>query len=145
MLRQTNDSTFMTNGIISISTIVNFPYLCSNIPSSPVYGVFYLTTESICKGLISFNSRQSTDKEVAVKWVSTVSLTGTELCKFYGRYNNLVCKNNLSLGQMLSDMFIPIVYLFLMHRVWLRIIPFSWSVNRASGGCDWSAEDAYSS
>jgi hypothetical protein len=56
--------------------IVNFPYLCSNIPASPAYGVY-----SICKSLLDirsvFVSMQSTDKQVEVKGVSTVSFTGS--------------------------------------------------------------------
>jgi hypothetical protein len=35
-------------------------------------------------------------------------------CQFYGRYNNLVCQYNLSLGQMLSDMF-ELSYQLLSH------------------------------
>jgi hypothetical protein len=46
--------------------------------------------------------------------------------KFYGRYNDLICPYNLSLGNMLSDMF---------HT----------NRNRAHGGCDRSTGDAYSS
>ena len=32
--------------------ITNFPFLSSNIPSSPAYGVFYLTTHPIRQGLL---------------------------------------------------------------------------------------------
>jgi hypothetical protein len=32
-----------------IFSIVNFPYLCSNIPASPAYGVIYIAAYSICK------------------------------------------------------------------------------------------------
>ena len=32
--------------------ITNFPFLSSNIPSSPVYGVFYLTAHTVCQGLL---------------------------------------------------------------------------------------------
>jgi hypothetical protein len=35
--------------------IVNFPYICSNIPLSPAYGV-YIPTDSICKGLLYIRS-----------------------------------------------------------------------------------------
>ena len=32
--------------------ITNFPFLSSNIPSSPAYGVFYLTAHTVCQGLL---------------------------------------------------------------------------------------------
>jgi hypothetical protein len=59
-------------------SIVNFPYLCSNIPSSPAHGVYI-----------------------------------SQLIRY--------------------------------ARFWLRIVPFTWSGNRAHGGCDQSTGDAYSS
>jgi hypothetical protein len=106
-----------TNGKITIQlydkrddfnfSIVNFPYLCSNIPASPAYGV-YIATYSICKCLLDirsvFSSRQSIDRQVDVTGVSTVSFTGN-FPQLYGRYNDLICPYNLSLGHMLSDMF----------------------------------------
>jgi hypothetical protein len=56
-------------------SIVNFPYLCSNIPASPAYGI-YIAAYSIYKSLLDirsvFISRQSTD----FTEVSTVSFTG---------------------------------------------------------------------
>jgi hypothetical protein len=37
--------------------IVNFPYTCSNIPLSPIRGVYIsLSTDSICKGLLYIQS-----------------------------------------------------------------------------------------
>jgi hypothetical protein len=44
--------------------------------------------------------------------------------KFYGRYNDLICPYNLSLGHMLCDVFQPIVKTFLTHWSWLRFVPF---------------------
>ena len=32
--------------------IENFPFLSSNIPSSLIYGVFYLTAHTVCQGLL---------------------------------------------------------------------------------------------
>jgi hypothetical protein len=67
----------------------------------------YLALDSVCKSLFDirsvFDSGQSTDK-VDVTEISTVSFTNSFL-QFYGRYNDLVCQCNLSLGQMLSDVF----------------------------------------
>jgi hypothetical protein len=63
-------------------SIFNFHYLCSNIPVSPAYDVcVYIEAYSLCKSLLDiqtvFSSRQSTDKQVDVTGVSTVSSTGS--------------------------------------------------------------------
>jgi hypothetical protein len=55
--------------------------------------------------------------------------------KFDGRYNDLICPYNLSLGHMLIC-FIPIVKPFLTHWCWLRVVPCNERGNRAHGGCD---------
>ena len=89
--------------------------------------------------------------------------------KFYGRYNDLVCGYKLSLSHMLTNLFhwrdiicrnahlvhknwyriwfifIPFVRLSFSYWIWRRVIPFTLFRLRAHGGCDWSAEDAYSS
>jgi hypothetical protein len=58
-------------------SIVNYPYLCSNILTSPAYGIYI----SVCKSLFNIrsvlNSRQSTDKQVDVNGVSSVSFIGS--------------------------------------------------------------------
>ena len=41
--------------------------------------------------------------------------------------------------------FLPIIKPFFTHWYWLRVVPFIQSGNRAHGGCDRSAGDAYSS
>jgi hypothetical protein len=61
------------------SSIVNFPYLCSNIPTSPAYGV-YISQQTLhvraCSKVVSvFSWKQSTDEQVDVKGVSTVLFT----------------------------------------------------------------------
>jgi hypothetical protein len=83
-----------------IFSIVNFPYLhiCNNIPSSPAYDVYILQ-------LILVDIRQSIDKQVDVTGVSTVSRLQAAFRKFDGWYNDLVCQYNLSLGQILCDVF----------------------------------------
>ena len=43
-------------------SILNFPYLCSNIPSSPAYGVY-------------FKSRQATYRQVVVAGIPMVVIT----------------------------------------------------------------------
>jgi hypothetical protein len=61
-------------------SIVNFPYLCSDIPASPADGVYILQLiryARACSAYDHFSSRQSTDKQVDVTKVSNVSLTGS--------------------------------------------------------------------
>jgi hypothetical protein len=63
-------------------SIVNFPYLCSNIPALHAYGVYISrVADSVCKSLFDirsvFGSRQSTDKQVGVTGVSTVSFAAS--------------------------------------------------------------------
>jgi hypothetical protein len=133
-------------------SIVNFLYLCINISFSHAYGVYILQIiryARVCSTYDQFfNARQSTDKQVDVTWVSTVSFTRSlNFSKFYGRYNDLVCQYNLSLGQILSSAcmcFILIVKPFLIHWFWQRLIPFTWSWYRAHGGCDRSTGSVYS-
>jgi hypothetical protein len=56
--------------------IVNFPYKCGNIPLSPAYGI-YLSTDSICKGLLYIRSvfelGRLLMKQIDVTGISTVS------------------------------------------------------------------------
>jgi hypothetical protein len=89
-------------------SVVNFPYLCSNIPVSPAYDVYI-------SQLIRYARACSTYDQVLVRsslLTNKLMLLGFQLNrlqaafrKFYGRYRGLVCSYNLSLGHMLSDMF----------------------------------------
>jgi hypothetical protein len=51
---------------------------------------------------ISFNSRQATDKQVWAIDILQPRLQGI-FCKFYGRYNAVVCQYSFPLGQTLTD------------------------------------------
>jgi hypothetical protein len=89
--------------------IVNFPFLCSNIPLSPVYGVY------ISK-LIRY-PRTCFAYEDFLKWCKLLTKTlilfqgynesrsKSSFRKFYGHYNDLVCNYKLSLAHMLNDLF----------------------------------------
>jgi hypothetical protein len=88
-------------------SIVNIPYLCSNIPASLAYGVYisqlirYAKANSIYdKFLVRGNLL--TDKLRSQGF--QLSRLQAAFRKFYGRYNDLICPYNLSLGHMLSDM-----------------------------------------
>jgi hypothetical protein len=89
-------------------SIVNFPYLCSNIPASPAYGVYI-------SQLMRYARASSTYDQFLVQGsllINKLMSQGFQLFrlqaafrKLYGRYNDLICPYNLSLGNMLSDMF----------------------------------------
>ena len=89
-------------------SIVNFPYLCSNIPSSPAYGVYVsqlIRYARACSAYDQFLNRGKllTDKLLLQGFQQ--SRLKAAFRKFYGRYNNLVYQYDLSLSQMLSDVF----------------------------------------
>ena len=90
--------------------ITNFPFLSSNIPTSPAYGVFI-------SQLIRYNR--------ACSWYGCFILRATRLSnkllwqgyakerlksslrKFYGRYGDLIKQYEVSLSQMLNDILWP--------------------------------------
>ena len=88
-----------------IFSIVNFPYLCSNIPSSPVYGVYVsqlIRYARACSAYDQFLNRGKllTDKLLLQGFQQ--SRLKAAFRKFYGRYNNLLYQYDLhvSLSQM---------------------------------------------
>jgi hypothetical protein len=69
--------------------IVNFPFLCSNIPLSPAYGVY--VSQLITNKLMLQGYNESRLK--------------SSFRKLYDRYNDLVCDYKLPLTHMLDDLF----------------------------------------
>ena len=89
-------------------SIVNFPYLCSNIPSSPAYGVFIsqlIRYARACSTYEQFLKRGKLLTSKLTKQEYQQSHLKSSFRKFNGRYNDLVSKYNLSLSQMLTDVF----------------------------------------
>ena len=89
-------------------SIVNFPYLCSNIPSSPAYGVFVsqlIRYARACSSYEQFLRRGKLLTNKLIKQDYQQSRLKSSFRKFYGRYNDLVSKYNLPLGRMLTDVF----------------------------------------
>jgi hypothetical protein len=66
-------------------------------------------------------------------------------CKFYGRYNDLACNYKLPLAYMLNDLFYTLCLTVLSILALTIGNPVYLISTRAHGGCDQSAEDAYSS
>ena len=86
--------------------IVNFPFLCSNIPSAPAYGVYVsqlIRYSRACGTYIDFLSRATrlTQKLLTQGYVAPRLLSS--LKKFYGRHHALIDKYGISISQMSAD------------------------------------------
>jgi hypothetical protein len=91
-----------------IFSIVNFPYLCGNIPASPAYGVYISQLIGYARACLTYNQLLVRGSLLTNKLMSQEfqqSRLQAALRKFYGRYNDIICPYNLSLGHKLSDMF----------------------------------------
>ena len=89
-------------------SIVNFPYLCSNIPSSPAYGVYVSQLIRYARACSAYDQFLNRGKLLTYKLLLQgfqQSRLKAAFRKLYGRYNNLVYQYDLSLSQMLSDVF----------------------------------------
>jgi hypothetical protein len=96
-----------------------FPYTCSNIPLSLVYGVYIsqlIRYARVCSTYNQFSSRGTLLTDKLIKQGFLQSRLMSAFLKFYGRYNDLIHNYKLSLSHMLSDIFfIPIVRPQLTH------------------------------
>ena len=86
-------------------SIVNFPYLCSNIPASPAYGVYISQLILYARACSAYDQFLLRGNLLTKKVMSQGFQMSRCFRKFYGRYSNLIYPYNLSLGHMLSDMF----------------------------------------
>jgi hypothetical protein len=107
-------------------SIVNLPYLCSNIPASPAYGVYI--TQLICYARASWTyDKFLVQGSLLTNKLLQLSRLQAAFCKFYGHYNDLI-KNSFTHTTFLCATcylicFIPIVKPFLTHWPWLWLIP----------------------
>jgi hypothetical protein len=88
--------------------IVNFPFLCSSIPLSPVYGVYIsqlIRYARACCAYVDFPKRGKLLTKKLMLQGYNESRLKSSFCKFYGRYNDLVCDYKSSLAHMLNDLF----------------------------------------
>jgi hypothetical protein len=89
-------------------TIVNFLFLCSNIPLSSAYGVYIsklIRYARVCFAYEDFSKRSKPLTKKLMLQDYNESRLKSSFCKFYGRYNDLVCDYKLSLTHMLNDLF----------------------------------------
>jgi hypothetical protein len=89
-------------------SILNFPYLCSNVPASPAYDVYISQFFRYARACLTFDQSLVRGSLLTNKLISQgfqLSYLKVAFYKFYGRYSNLICPYNLSWGHMQSDMF----------------------------------------
>ena len=86
--------------------ITNFPFLSSNIPSSPAYGVFIsqlIRYARACSSYECFILRARRLSSKLLKQGYLVERLKSSFRKFYGRYGNLIEQYEVTLSRMLND------------------------------------------
>ena len=86
--------------------ITNFPFLSSNIPTSPAYGVFISQLIRYARACFSYGcfilrATRLSNKLLEQGYVK--ERLKSSLRKFYGRYGDLIQQYEVSLSQMLND------------------------------------------
>ena len=88
--------------------IVNFPFLCSNIPAPPAFGVFIsqlIRYARACSSYSDFLDRGVLLTEKLLKQGYDQIRLESSLRKFYGRHHELVDRFNISASQLCADVF----------------------------------------
>ena len=86
--------------------ITNFPFLSSNIPSAPAYGVFIsqlIRYARACSSYECFILRAARLSSTLLGQGYVMERLKSSLRKFYGRYGDLIKHYEVSLSQMLHD------------------------------------------
>ena len=86
--------------------IVNFPFICSDIPAAPAYGVYIsqLTLYSTdCASYQDFIDKELTRKRLNQRFL--LAKLKSSLRKFHGRHHDLVDRYRKSVVKMTTDMF----------------------------------------
>ena len=111
--------------------ITNFPFLSSNIPSSPAYGVFIsqlIRYARACSSYECFILRARRLFSKLLKQGYLVERLKSSFRKFYGRYGDLIEQYGVTLSRMLND-------ILTLDQQWLPyrsdFPPISWPLYRA--------------
>ena len=88
--------------------ITKFPFLSSNIPSSPAYGVFISQPIRYARACSSYEcfilrARRLSSKLLVLKQGYLVERLKSSFRQFYGRYGDLIQQYEVSLSRMLND------------------------------------------
>ena len=88
--------------------IVNFPFLSSNIPSAPAYGVYVSQLIRYARACSNYQDFLERGKMLTTKLLSQgyqkTKLVAT-LMKFYGRQHDLANPYNVAVSRIVSDVF----------------------------------------
>ena len=88
--------------------IVNFPFICSNIPAAPAYGVYISQMIRYSRACCSYQDVLDRGllltRKLLNQWFLSVKLKSS-LRMFYGRRHDLVDRYGISVSQMTTDMF----------------------------------------
>ena len=110
--------------------ITNFPFLSSNIPSSPAYGVFIsqlIRYARACSSYECFILRTRRLSSKLLKQGYLVERLKSSFRKFYGRYGDLIEQYGVTLSRMLND-------ILTLDQQWLPyrsdFPPISWPLYR---------------
>ena len=90
--------------------ITHFPFLSSNIPTSPAYGVFIsqlIRYARACSSYGCFILRATRLSNKLLEQGYVKERLKSSLRKFYGRYGDLIKQYEISLSQMLNDILWP--------------------------------------
>ena len=89
--------------------IVNFPFLSSNIPASPAYGVYISQLIRYARACVKYSDFLERGQLLSQKLLSqgyTKPRLESSLRKFYGRHHELVDHYGISVSRMTIDMFV---------------------------------------
>ena len=148
--------------------ITNCPFLSSNIPSSPAYGVFIsrlIPYDRACYSYECFMLRMARLSSKLIGQGHVRERLKSSLRKFYDRYGDLIKNYEVCLSQMLhAIMEHDNNYIIQWHINWIDITPICELITELylisdfdltnkfrevsiehCNGCGWSTEDAYSS
>ena len=88
--------------------IVNFPFLSSNIPSAPGYGVYVSLSVRSARACSNYQDFMEQGKVLTTRLLNQgyqkAKLVAT-LKKFYGRHHDLVNPYNVAGSRIVSDVF----------------------------------------
>ena len=90
--------------------ITNFPFLSSNIPTSPAYGVFISQLIRYARACSSYGCFILRTTRLSNKFLEqgyVKERLKSSLRKFYGRYGDVIKQYGISLSQMLNDILWP--------------------------------------
>ena len=88
--------------------IVNFPFICSNIPAAPAYGVYIsqlIRYSRACGSYQDFLDRGLLLTRKLLNQGFLLVKLKSSLRKFYGRHHDLVDRYGISVSQVTTDMF----------------------------------------